>query len=125
MLTEIENGKRVIVCGDMSLFLDLDKISQFFKECKMEESVQGWEVDLNKYRYFSLVAKSGINKINVLIEMEHEYLHFYIAVNNVIKLQWKFSGNNPSIWICKSNLFKETEVLFDLLDKIREEWKNN
>ena len=73
MLTEIENGKRVIVCGDMSLFLDLDKISQFFKECKMEESVQGWEVDLNKYRYFSLVAKSGINKINVLIEMEHEY----------------------------------------------------
>ncbi len=125
MLTEIENGKRVIVCGDMSLFLDLDKISQFFKECKMEESVQGWEVDLNKYRYFSLVAKSGINKINVLIEMEHEYPHFYIAVNNVIKLQWKFSSNNPSIWICKSNLFKETEVLFDLLDKIREEWKNN
>ena len=130
-LTEIQNGKRVVI-EDNLFDGSLDTISQIFQECKMTA------YDIGR---FAIPAKPGKNNITLLIDMEHQHPHFHLCLNDEMKLKWEyipdFSFNekkwlfidpsyyqNPSV---NSNgyLLNESEILNNILEKIRYYWNNN
>jgi len=133
-LTEIQKGKRVVI---QSPLFDgsIDKITQVFRECKiMEESSQGWAVDLKRYKYFSIMAKSGINKISILLDKEHEYPHFVLGINNNHKFRWEYQHDISAtlLWVRKHNHPNITDpylglegVLNEIIDSVRKEWSTN
>ena len=132
MLTEIQNGKRVVI---QSHLFDgrIDKITQVFQECKImeESSARNAAVDLKRYKYFSIMAKSGINKISILLDKEHEYPHFVLGINNNHKFRWDYAHEISStlLWVRKHNLTNPylslNEVLNEIIDSVRKEWSNN
>jgi len=128
MLTEIKDGKRVVI---QSHLFDgsIDKIVQVFQECKMEESIVG-----KRYKYFSIMAKSGINKISILIDKEHEYPHFVLGINNNHKCWWHYAHDISAtlLWVRKHNHPNITDpylgldgVLNEIIDSVRKEWSTN
>jgi len=123
-LTEIQNGKRVV--SEFEDYHDdpYEYISLVLKECKMKTS--------EGHGHFSLWAKSGINYISVLTDMEHKYPHFYLALNKKIQTKWLYipdlSAGSEKIWICENTgefFTTLSKVLNAILNDVRNIWSNN
>ena len=84
MLTEIQNGKRVVIQSPRIEFKSpealLEILTQIFLEFKMHS--QHCISNAREARYFSLMAKSGKNKISVDTHMVNTYPDFVLAINN-------------------------------------------
>ena len=113
-LTEIQNGKRVV--SEFEDYHDdpYDYISLVLKECKMKTS--------EGHGHFSLWAKSGINYISVLTDMQHKYPHLYLALNNKIQKKWLYlsdpSAGSEKIWLCENNNTGEFLTLSEVLNAV-------
>jgi len=126
-LTEIQNGKRVV--SEFEDYHDdpYEYITLVLKECKMKTS------EGHGHGHFSLWAKSGINYISVLTDMQHKYPHLYLALNNKIQTKWLYisdpSTGSEKLWICEDRasdgFLTLSEVLNAILNDVRNLWSNN
>ncbi len=139
MLTEIENGKRVVIQSPRIEFKSpealLEILTQIFQEFKIAS--QHCISNAREARYFSLMAKSGKNRISVDTHMVNTYPDLVLAINNYNIFRWNYKyvvtkfpqfERAEFCWVRQDNTgtnLSLNEVLNEIMDSVRKEWSNH